>query len=233
MSSPKGSGSVNGFFSKVARFAVSKMAAFCYAVAVGAAGNLVFNYVQTHDKVPNVAATHREAPAPADANPIIAPAAGVVAKPTAAAPEPPTRPAALTAPAVPLPEPPTTVSLPSPAAMSPPPLKPAALPSAPPPALASPVPEPPPHPAPSNSAPAETAAAAAAVSTGETPMPPAAALPPLGPAIEVAPPPGSPVSAAVAPSLPISLLPDSKSPSADAAGQPAPVKPGPGSGGLY
>src|SRR5881227_2138354 len=50
---PEGGGSVNGFFSKVARFAVSKMAAFCYAVAVGVAGNLIFHYVQTHEAVPS------------------------------------------------------------------------------------------------------------------------------------------------------------------------------------
>ena len=51
---------MNGFFRKIARFAVSKMAAFSYAVAVGVAGNLVFHFVQTHDAVPSVAATHSE-----------------------------------------------------------------------------------------------------------------------------------------------------------------------------
>jgi hypothetical protein len=57
----------------------------------------------------------------------------------------------------------------------------------------------------------------------------AAALPPLGPAIEVASPPGAPA----APSTPIALLPDAKPASPEAADKPPPVKPGPGSGGLY
>jgi hypothetical protein len=34
-------------FKKIAHFAVSRAAAFCYAVAVGVAGNLVFHFVQT------------------------------------------------------------------------------------------------------------------------------------------------------------------------------------------
>ena len=76
-----GSGSVNGFFSKVARFAVSKMAAFCYAVAVGVAGNLVFHYVQTHEAVPSVAATHRETSPVPDKPPVVEPMAAVIAKP--------------------------------------------------------------------------------------------------------------------------------------------------------
>ena len=57
---------MRGFFSKMGRFAISKMAAFCYAVAVGVAGNLVVHYMQTHDAVPSIAATHHETPAPAD-----------------------------------------------------------------------------------------------------------------------------------------------------------------------
>src|SRR6266550_4278114 len=72
---PEGGGSVNGFFSKVARFAVSKMAAFCYAVAVGVAGNLVFHYVQTHEAVPSIAALPHEAPAPAEKSPPVVPTA--------------------------------------------------------------------------------------------------------------------------------------------------------------
>jgi hypothetical protein len=73
---------VSGFFSKVARLAVSKMAAFCYAVAVGVAGNLIFHYVQTHEAVPSVAATHREAPAPGDKPAAVAPAAAIIANPS-------------------------------------------------------------------------------------------------------------------------------------------------------
>ena len=101
---------MNGFFSRVARFAVSKMAAFCYAVAVGVAGNLIFHYVQTHEAVPSVAATHREAPPPEDKPPAIAPAAAIIAKPSAPLPAVPAKPVALPEPAA--------VNLPTPAAMS-------------------------------------------------------------------------------------------------------------------
>src|SRR5205814_2373758 len=111
------------FFKKVARFAVSKMAAFCYAVAVGVAGNLVFNYVQTHQAAPSVAALPHEAPAPAEksppvvptATPSVMPAAAMIAKPPAGAPVAPSTPIAL------LPDPKTA----SPeAADKPPPVKP-------------------------------------------------------------------------------------------------------------
>src|SRR5439155_17628749 len=97
------------------------MAAFCYAVAVGVAGNLVFHYVQTHEAVPSVAAAHREAPSLEDKPPAVAPATAVIAKPSALPPTVPAKPVALPEPAA--------VNLPSPAAMSAPPLKPAALPS--------------------------------------------------------------------------------------------------------
>ncbi|HEY8873262.1 MAG TPA: hypothetical protein VIM52_09555, partial [Stellaceae bacterium] len=40
---------------KIARFAVSKFAAFCYAVAVGVAGNVIFHFVQPRDPAPAVA----------------------------------------------------------------------------------------------------------------------------------------------------------------------------------
>src|SRR5947207_8237658 len=132
---PEGGGSVNGFFSKVARFAVSKMAAFCYAVAVGVAGNLVFHYVQTHEAVPSVAATHREMPPAADKPPVVEPVAAVIAKP-APPPAIPVKPVALPEPAA--------VNLPTAAAMSLPPLKPAALPSNPAPVEAAVQPAPPP-----------------------------------------------------------------------------------------
>src|SRR5438034_6552948 len=61
-----GSQSVNGFISnalaKVARFAVSKGAAFSYAVAVGVAGNLVFHFVQPQVPTPSVQSGAPEAP---------------------------------------------------------------------------------------------------------------------------------------------------------------------------
>src|SRR5256714_2754844 len=223
-----GSGSVNGFFRKVARFAVSKMAAFCYAVAVGVAGNLVFNYVQTHQAAPSIAALPHEAPAPAEksptvvptATPSVMPAAAMIAKPPAAAPDRAAKPATVSAPVAPsvapLPEPPANLGLPSASALSAPPLKPAALPSPAPAAIATPD---------RARLPPETAAAA----EGNAKPAAAAALPPLGPAIEVASPPGAPA----APSTPIALLPDPKTASPEAAEKPPPIKPGPGSGGLY
>src|SRR5689334_12817564 len=72
-----GGGAVNGFFRTLARAAVSKAAAFSYAVAVGVAGNVVFHYVQTHDAVPNiappsVAPPHQEAAAPVVKSPAVA-----------------------------------------------------------------------------------------------------------------------------------------------------------------
>ena len=118
---------MNGFFKTLARAAVSKAAAFSYAVAVGVAGNLVFHYVQTHDAVPNLAPPHQEAAAPAVKAPAVAPpatpadvtpAAAVVAKPHAApaVPERAAKPAAVSAPVAPLPEPPANLGLPSAAA---------------------------------------------------------------------------------------------------------------------
>src|SRR5947209_11668012 len=223
-----GSGSVNGFFRKVARLAVSKMAAFCYAVAVGVAGNLVFNYVQTHQAAPSIAALPHEAPAPAEKSPTVVPAttpsvmpaAAMIAKPPAAAPDRAAKPATVSAPVAPpvppLPDPSANLGLPSAAALSAPPLKPTALPSPAPAAIAAPDRARPP------------AEAAAAAEANAKPAP-AAALPPLGPAIEVASPPGAPA----APSTPIALLPDPKPASPEAADKPPPIKPGPGSGGLY
>jgi hypothetical protein len=196
---------VNGFFSKVARFAVSKMAAFCYAVAVGVAGNLVFHYVQTHEAVPSVAATHREAPPLEDKPPAVAPAAAVIAKPSAPPPAVPAKPVALAEPA--------TVNLPTPAAMSAPPLKPAALPS--------------------SAAPVEAAVHPAVPPS--SPSNPTAALPPLGPAIEVAVPPASPAAAmASAPISLLPETKSAPAEIADKPpGSAKPGAPGPGSGGLY
>ena len=56
---------------KIARFAVSKFAAFCYAVAVGVAGNVIFHFVQPRDPAPSVtpvvATAPHEAPSAAGA----------------------------------------------------------------------------------------------------------------------------------------------------------------------
>ncbi len=45
---------MNAFIAKIARFAVSKAAAFSYAVAVGVAGNLAFHFMQPPDPAPAV-----------------------------------------------------------------------------------------------------------------------------------------------------------------------------------
>src|SRR5436305_332192 len=85
------------------------MAAFCYAVAVGVAGNLVFNYVQTHQAAPNIAALHHEAPAFAEKSPpavptttpSVTPAAAMIAQPPLAPPGRAAKPAPVSAPAAP------------------------------------------------------------------------------------------------------------------------------------
>jgi len=58
---------VREFIAKIARFAVSKGAAFSYAVAVGVAGNVIFHYVQPRDAVPAVAPVPYEARPSGDA----------------------------------------------------------------------------------------------------------------------------------------------------------------------
>ena len=134
--------SVNGFFSKVARLAVSKAAAFGYAVAVGVTGNIAFNYVQPHAP-PATAAAVATQPAPEGgaagwANPATtapaatrthaAPAATHAERPPAAPPRPAARHQTVASAPV-LPEPPAAVALPGLDALPPPPFKPAALPS--------------------------------------------------------------------------------------------------------
>ena len=110
---------MNGFFARLARFAVSKAAAFCYAVAVGVAGNLVFHIVQSHRAAPVVATVPQPPPSPAVADkPAVGEAATMPAT-TAAHPRAATpaalpaslRPAANPAPATLLPEPPSSASL--------------------------------------------------------------------------------------------------------------------------
>jgi hypothetical protein len=100
---------VDGVVAKVARLAVSKAAAFSYAVAVGVAGHFAVNFFQAH-----------EPPAPATAT------AAIISHAAPATDHP--RPAAAVAAPV-LPEPSLAVSLPNPSALPAPALKPAVLPS--------------------------------------------------------------------------------------------------------
>jgi protein transport protein SEC31 len=59
------------FISKIARLAFSKAAAFCYAVAVGVAGNLAFNFVQHHQTtVPPAVSPASQAASAGDESPI-------------------------------------------------------------------------------------------------------------------------------------------------------------------
>jgi hypothetical protein len=189
---------VNGFISnalgKVARFAVSKAAAFSYAVAVGVAGNLVFHFVQPQVPIPSFLTGTPDTPQTGD-KPARAPAATATVAPKQAVapipePPPPAPSAMVSVPVAPPPAPPPkpafqpperpTASLPDPAPVPSPTWKPLQLPSAPAPseATAKPMPAP--------SAPAPNTEAS-------NPTPPAvAALPPLGPAIDVAQPPMPP-----------------------------------------
>ena len=149
---------------KIAHFAVSKAAGFCYAVAVGVAANLAFHFVQPHEPVAVVAM------APPAPQPTVEPTASASATTAVTAPMAP--------PAAALPVP----------ALKPTALPPTALPSE---AALHPLPAPTGEPAP----------------TGRLySPPPAAALPPLGPAIEVAapptPPPPIPAPAARSAALP-------------------------------
>jgi hypothetical protein len=200
-----GSHSVNGFFRKIARFAVSKMAAFCYAVAVGVAGNLAFHFVQPQVSIPSFLTaapepsrtSHEQAGTPT-ATAIVAPkpAAAPVPEPAALAPAAPAHSAAAAvrpappnpSPALQLPDPPAA-NLPQPVSLPSPAWKPLHLPSA--------------------AAPSEVTAKPIGAPNAEASNPaPAASLPPLGPAIEVAVPPSpppiapAPPIAGVAPSLP-------------------------------
>ena len=173
---------MNGFFKKIARFAVSKMAAFGYAVAVGVAGNLAFHFVQTQAPIPVVltaspetSRTGQEQAGTPAATAITAskPAVAPIPEPAAAAPSatvsvsPAVRPASSKpTPALQLPEPPAA-NLPQPAALSAPAWKPLQRPGAP--------------------APSEAAAKPVGAPSGEASNPaPVGSLPPLGPAVEVA-----------------------------------------------
>ena len=167
----------NGIIAKIGRLAVSKAAGFGYAVAVGVAGNLAFNFVQEHRATPVVAPPGVSAPAPA--------AAALPKR------EPP-RPASEPVPAA-VPVPPAASALPNPDALPAPPLKPAALPSE----RASAPRETPrlPEPRPTVLRLPPTVPAAVVPPAPEAPpalspppaaQPQTAALPPLGPPIDVA-----------------------------------------------
>jgi hypothetical protein len=190
---------VNGFFRKIARFAVSKMAAFCYAVAVGVAGNLAFHFVQPQVSIPSFltaapepSGTSHEQAGTRAVTAIVAPKPAAAPVPEAAAPSPYAAVSAPAAarpappkptPALQLPEPPAA-SLPEPASLPSPAWKPLHLPSA--------------------AAPNEAAAKPIDVPNAEMSSPaPAASLPPLGPAIEVATPPSPPP---IPPAPPIAVL---------------------------
>ena len=190
---------------KIARFAVSKFAAFCYAVAVGVAGNVIFHFVQPRDPAPSVApvvatAPHEAppvagaaatapvslpsvsttpqadtAPAPTRASPPAAPVQPAASKPAAASASLPQPPAIVALP--------SPASMPSPAAMPTPALKPTALPGLPP-----------------------------ATVPREAPAAPGA-LPPIGPAIEVAAPPMPPAATHALPA-PVAALPLPAAPAA-------------------
>lgn len=191
---------MNGFIAKVARLAVSKAAAFGYAVAVGVAGNIAFHYVELPAQPPATVAA-RPVPEGAAAVPappaIPAPAATpatravpVVARPEPkrAAPPRPAEPHRAVASAPVLPEPPA-MALPPTDALPPPVLRPAALPSE---AALRPAAPAARHPA------ALPADQSAAVTPPPTPAAPAPfALPPLGPAIEVDAPPTPPTADAL------------------------------------
>jgi len=85
-------GIIGGAFARIARFGVSKAAAFGYAVAVGVAGNLVFDSLR-HDTAP---AAREEA-----AQPQGAAASGGSGATAIIAPRPAGRPAAAVEPTIP------------------------------------------------------------------------------------------------------------------------------------
>ena len=202
---------MNGFISnaltKIARFAVSKAAAFSYAVAVGVAGNLVFHFVQPQVPVPSILAPP-EASQPGD-KPSSGPAATATIAPkpaVAAIPEPGPAPSAVvwTPPPAPPPKPVVqpperpTASPPDPASLPSPTWKPLQLPSTPIPSEAAVKQVRTPN-VPPVAAPSEAALKPIVPASAESANPasaPVVALPPLAPAIEVATPPMPPESPA-------------------------------------
>jgi hypothetical protein len=196
---------VHEILAKIARLAVGKAAAFCYAVVVGVAGNIAFNFVQQQQSAPAaMTAPSANQPAGAAAPSVPPPAATIVpqapradAVPPPAAPDSPVAPRPEAA-APKLPEP-TQLALPNPASMPMPALKPTALPSH-------------PHPAPQAGEPARQIEAAVNPAPAQHAGPalpgassapsPASTLPSLGRAIEVAAPQAPPARTATASATP-------------------------------
>jgi hypothetical protein len=220
--------SVHEFLAKIARLAFSKGAAFCYAVTVGVSGQLAYNYLQPRDTAPKSVsiATPARNPAPPSGNAVVtripgpllsepAPLPATLASVSAVAAKPAAAPRAATAPI--LSEPPS-LSLPSPAALPTPALKPAALPPSRP-ALVTPVESP--------AAPVEPAQKPAALVTA-TPAPLPDMQPPHDRAAEM---PRAAGNLDTAVAAPIPLLPLAGAAEVEKAA--IPIRPGPGSGGLY
>lgn len=209
---------MHDIIAKIARLAASKAAAFCYAVAVGVAGNMIFHYVQLQGPVaaavPHAARQSSGAAEPAAIMPRTPPAAPPQTR--VSLPAAPIRPPAPkpTAAERALPEPPAALALPSPASLPAPPLKPTAL--------------PPP------SAPPPTPAREGGAGTPD-PAPAVSDTPPIGHKIDAAAPPARPAIAEAPPiPLPPSLTKPATAESTEASSPPArPGAPGPGSGGLY
>jgi hypothetical protein len=244
------SGIFLGSLAKIARHGFSKSAAFGYAVAVGVSGNLIYEFVIKRDTPPAIPAV--AVPQAAQPNGIATPAALLVAPPAAQQAPIAAAPTALTAPAmaaVPPRPAPTNLDAP-PSTMAPqtavspagataaPPAHPALVPAVSSVALpsAKAMPTPPLHPAVLEAPPLPGEKPQAKPDTAVSSGTPAVSTPvvPLGPAIEVTEPPHPPRQTA---SKPISLLPsaaenDAPSEASDVPA-PKPVKPGPGSGGLY
>lgn len=201
---------MHGIVAKLARLAASKAAAFTYAVAVGVAGNIAFNFVQQHHPAPppsaaapselRPAAVRPEATAPLPARRATRPAEPVpVALPPEKPPTPARHPAAAIRDLPALPELPAVLTLPDTDSLPAPALKAAILPAG----------EPArPEPKQQASAPPEPA------ESMHNPASETAVLQPLGKPLDVAAPPLPPVAAAPPASD------DAAGPAAPAAGVP-------------
>ncbi len=232
---------MHDLIAKIARLAVSKAAAFFYAVAVGVAGNIAFNFVQEHRTPPVTAPVAVIAPAaataPQETHSATVPTASAaftppphVASTRQADPKP-----IATAPILPNP---SAIALPRPSALPAPPLQPTALPaSKPAPAPSEAAVKPAPTAGFPPASPAPPAAATAALGTpSPAPLPPGpaatASLPPIGAAIDVVPPPIPPAAAMQFPTAPPPAAIDENAPPAPPApatassGTPAAKPPG-------
>jgi hypothetical protein len=196
-----------GMFRELARLGVSRAAAFFYAVAVGVAANIIIAHFSPHES----AATAPPAAWPLVAKPGQSPMATAIIAPKPA--EPPAHGLEVNAPA--------TIPIPAPA------IKPATIATPALPAIAN---------QPAGGTPTAASLPSPAAMTPPplqpTALPSAAAPPPVAPssaALDAKPAdkPANNVEAATTPAAPVSLLPPSDQPA------PKPIKPGPGSGGLY